>query len=608
MFDIPGRWTLAGDRMGEDGRGTMIRVEKRTDERPWLMIGWEELIYAAVLLLGAAIRLTRLDAWPLLQGEAETAWQAWRLLQGAPGDVVGGYSPLMFTSALWHFFALGANDATARLLPALLGSILPIMPYFLRKKLGRTGALVVSIFLAFSPHMLYFSRTLDGGIGGAVGTLGILIAVAGYVAERKPAWVYAGAVCVAVGLLSVSWFYTFVLAAACFVLLRAWQRKNMAKVEVQYAEPLMEAWSDLRQDRQTALGAVATLAGSLLLVGSAFLFNMGGWQATLDLLGDWLGQFAGSRSPGSWTYYGRMLLGYEMLPLVMGLAGLALSWRKRDWFTIFCSVWVVVGFLVYTVAAAQSPSAILGLVLPLILLAGVAMERLVGWIQVAEIDPPNWLFIALVLILASYLYIQLVGFTLGGAQAYQTLSIVAAAVLLVCFGVFWYWTGARQALPVGAMSLLLLLVVLWLHSSIELNWYGARDPRELVNQNPTAIDLLKLEPFLLKMGARYAGHMDVLPIAIHEDLVPTVAWYARRFENVRYAQGISAQPPERLVIVPVVNGEPSVAPSQYIGQRFRLAKTAQVGDLKWGDWAKWFLRRYKIGAVTYSEFQVWVKP
>ena len=68
------------------------------------------------------------------------------------------HGPFLFELNALVYFLLGATDATARVAPALFGTILVGLPYFLRDRVGRTGALVGSVLLTFSPTILYYSR------------------------------------------------------------------------------------------------------------------------------------------------------------------------------------------------------------------------------------------------------------------------------------------------------------------------------------------------------------------------------------------------------------------------------------------------------------------
>ena len=584
----------------------MIQVEKRTGkqgEGSWLLLSGEWVLWALIVLLAATLRLSNLGTWPLLMGEAAQAWGAWDLLQSGTA-ATPGYSPLLLVLNLFGFFSFGASDAIARLWPALLGTGLVILPFFLRTKLGRAGALVASFLLAVSPMFLYFSRTLDGNIAGMVGMPASIIALAGFEASREPRYVTIAVLAVALGLMSEVGFYTCLVALIAFFIYGAWDARR--RPDNSLADSLLSAWTELASDKALLRKAGILLGGLVLLGSSALFLNATGWQATLNVVGRWLGQFSRTGHPTTWLYYVRLLATYETLPLVVGLVGAGLSLRKRDWFAALLVIWFLVALVLHSAAADRTPGAVLTIALPLILLAARALDALLAFIRSAEIDAYSWLFLGVAAILLSYLYLQMVGFTFGGDTRYQALLVIAGVGLLACFAVFWYWVGSSQALPVGAVVLLLLLTAYLVHSSVQLNYFGARDATEPVNQAPTSVDILNVTPFLADMSGRLTRDARVMPILVENRLKPVLAWYTRGFSNVHFANSAPNSPEERAVVV--LASEGGEGPSQYVGQRFRLYEESHTQDLGWGDWAKWLLRRYKIGTMTSTDIQVWVRP
>ena len=137
----------------------------------------EHGLYLVILLVAFGLRFINLGVAPLLPLEAAQAWPAWL---AATGTQVAG-SPAA-TSALFYglqsllFFVTGANEVLARLLPALVGTALVLLPWWWRDWLGRGGALAVALLLALDPWLVALGRTAD-----AVGLtifLGLLVLTA----------------------------------------------------------------------------------------------------------------------------------------------------------------------------------------------------------------------------------------------------------------------------------------------------------------------------------------------------------------------------------------------------------------------------------------------
>ena len=93
------------------------------------------------------------------------------------------HGPFQMEATAGLFFLFGDNDYTARLLYAIAGTALVLLPLLFRSRLGNWGALFTSTMLALSPAMLYFSRFARNDILMAVWALGIVIAMWRYLDE-----------------------------------------------------------------------------------------------------------------------------------------------------------------------------------------------------------------------------------------------------------------------------------------------------------------------------------------------------------------------------------------------------------------------------------------
>lgn len=201
--------TIAGERTIERraiGRGIdrVLALSLPTSLEFWLYIG---LMVAAVLF-----RFVDLGARALHHDESLHATYSWYLAEGR------GYAhdPLMHGPFLFHITALsyllfGASDASARFPAALLGSIAVLMPLLLRPWLGRIGAFAAAVFIAFSPSILYYSRFIRDDPFLILFTLGLVISMFRYRAERANVWLYVGAAMLMLGFTSLE--VEFIIAA-----------------------------------------------------------------------------------------------------------------------------------------------------------------------------------------------------------------------------------------------------------------------------------------------------------------------------------------------------------------------------------------------------------
>jgi uncharacterized protein (TIGR03663 family) len=123
---------------------------------------------AAVVAIAALALLARLVAL----GGRSFHWDEgrvgyWTLRYAATGafeyrPVAGG--PFLYHATRWLFAVLPPTDAVARLVPALLGGLLPLVALLYRRRLGEAETVAVAAFLAVDPLLVYYSRFLRGDV------------------------------------------------------------------------------------------------------------------------------------------------------------------------------------------------------------------------------------------------------------------------------------------------------------------------------------------------------------------------------------------------------------------------------------------------------------
>ena len=161
---------------------------------------WEWATYGALLVVGGAMRLWDLGSRAVHHDESLHAYYAWKLASGdgyAHDPLMHG--PLQFELNAAIFLLFGDSDYTSRLLYAIAGSALILMPLLFRKRLGTLGAIFTAAMLAFSPAMLYFSRFARNDILMAVWVLGLVICLWRYIDEGKARYLH-----IAAGLLALA--------------------------------------------------------------------------------------------------------------------------------------------------------------------------------------------------------------------------------------------------------------------------------------------------------------------------------------------------------------------------------------------------------------------
>jgi hypothetical protein len=132
----------------------------------------EDLLYLLAFAVALLMRLAVLGLHPLTEHEAGFALQAWQAAHGESFVMVSHPAYIQLTGLL--FFLFGSGDVLARLLPALAGSCVVLLPLALRQQLGRKAALVAAFGLALDPISIAISRQA-GSPAMALGFLALAV-------------------------------------------------------------------------------------------------------------------------------------------------------------------------------------------------------------------------------------------------------------------------------------------------------------------------------------------------------------------------------------------------------------------------------------------------
>jgi uncharacterized protein (TIGR03663 family) len=178
--DALGRWKDDGSAVAPlpaapAALGALDRVIPVAGTGTWIALGW-----VATIAVALALRLPRLSDSALGAGEAARAYHAWALFRGQPpvGEAVPDTGPLLLLLQGLAFFLFGTTDVIARLVPVLAGLALVALPLALRRWVGTPAALGMAALAAFSPTLVYASRVVSPEIVIAALALGAVACLA----------------------------------------------------------------------------------------------------------------------------------------------------------------------------------------------------------------------------------------------------------------------------------------------------------------------------------------------------------------------------------------------------------------------------------------------
>ncbi len=256
---------------------------------------------------------------------------------------------------------------------------------------------------------------------------------------------------------------------------------------------------------------VALLAFAVVFVvlfTSLFTYIQGGigdgiWQG----LYYWLQQQQVARGSQPWYYYVMLLPLYEQVGLIFGFAGLVYSVLHPTRFRLFLVYWALGTLFIYTWAAEKMPWLMIHMMLPLLLLGGIALQPVArDLVTLAE----RWI------------------------QRPRERRRVAHPLLS----------------PVGAFCGVLLLV-LTLQNMYQVTYIHQADgPHEMMVYVQTTTDVNIVMHKIDALDRKLYGGKHQLHIGLIDDATWPYAWYLRDYTNVcfRYPQGCTT-PQNRLEVI-----------------------------------------------------------
>ena len=615
--------------------GTDRTVESIDNSRapgPWLTV--ERAAYIGVGVLAAAVRFFELGLRPLTEGEAAQALAAFRFSHGAIEAAPAGTIPALFTGNAAAFTLFGAGDTVARWLPAVAGLILALLPYWLRGRLGRGGALAASVLLALSPTVVYYSRALDGAIVVAACGLAMVAGLLNYLDTHRPAYLYVAAGALGLGLCAGPAMVTLLLV---LILYGVWLFASARWLDRDRGwSALKEAWTAARDEHGllTRLGVI--LAAVFGLVATTFVLHPAGVGNAADLLAAWVRGLGPEPDGQPLLYLVVVMLRYELLVLVLGLTAVSIwvRFRKRQAFWLpsqaqpesslslsgLLAFWAGVAAVLVLVAGHRPPGNLLLVVVPLALLAGQGLAQTRHWLawHVRWRELATVTAVALGLVVFLYLWIGRATLTADssvvsilGVNVYTTtgylLLVLLAALLLVALGaVAWYWRGGRLVLASAWLTAVVILALFGFRNMWGASFANAADARELLNLQPTPPELRSLVTELETLSETRVNDIHALPVTVEAQAGPVVAWYLRDWRKQTVVDSLANQPapPDTPAAVSLAAANMPIGET-FRGQGFPLRLNWEPWGLDGRQWIRWLLLSEGNLPVVDREAVLW---
>ena len=543
-------------------------------------VSWSTVTWAGAVVLAAILRFAQLGAMPLSKDEAHSAFDAFTFFRGdstGPGHTIGRTGPLFMLLKSFGFFLFDASDATARIVPALLGMMMIFCIAGLRPFVGNARALGMAVLAAFSPTLVYASRTVTAEIAVAAFSLLFFVAFLRIGLEANgPAgarrWSFVAGLALAA---------TYASGASSVSVLIA-MLIGLAIAALSDSKRLGPVHASLHEFRETKGVSTGFAAGLVVTLAFSFTRSFTDFRALSGLgstVADW-GRLLSTTATNTPTQFFLLaILLYEIVPVVFSVVAAGRGDRGEpthlSW--IGFGAWFVAVLLIFSFSSGATPSHAVNVALPLILLGGGELGAIVARLKPRELvrgQSGLLLLILTGLIIALLSWLVLLGRISGAVDQRQAVFEAIAAFVLAIFplGFFAYIVIRRERARgmitgfgfVALLAASVFLLVFTFRSSVLLSLDRASQGNELLAQNtstPAVAAVLKRVTNLSRDTTVYNGTAadpeggHGLAIAIDKGVEWPYRWYLREFPKAAVAAaGQASQQSADIVLAPDETG------------------------------------------------------
>lgn len=579
---------------------------------------------------GLILRMWDVGSRAMHGDEAEHAWFAWHLYNGTGYQYDPVYhGPLQFIGTSLSFFLFGVSETTGRLMAVLFGTALILLPYFFRRYLGRTAALLAAAYITISPAFVYVSRLERDDIFTCFFAFTLTIAIFGFVRTRQHRYLYLGAASAALSLSAMENTYITLFVFGTFLALVA---TSELLARGKFSSSIRSFWDRTGTVHQVnlptllILGAVLLLAfffmvltnhylPMLLLTGGSVLLlvirqttfkehlRLEG-DSTLSSDSDSQGSLADSLRAISWQQW--------MNALTIVVAILFLTYSTFG--TNLRGIWDWTQPILNTKQGSQGNHFFLN----------PARKDILGglfyWLSQHGVHRGGqpWFYYTFLFSLYEQIAVIL---GLGGIFWFLRRPTFVTAFLsywaILMFGIYSWagekfpWLMIHPLLPITLLAAMFmadllryaarvkwlvlaivgLLALLEIHSMYEVNFVNGANPVEMMVYVQSAPDTPKVSQDILSISNKVTNG-DTLPVTIDADESWPFAWYLRDMPDIAYVnyKSLAKKPYSTNPIIIADDAHQSFLPSS-VAKNY----TARHYILRW-----WFPETYK--SLTWHSF------
>ena len=574
----------------------------------------EQFLYALAGLLALGLRLYGLGVPALADHEAQWALQALNVARGQVQTLGAQPGYILFTSLL--FGLLGSSNFLARLLPALAGGLLPLLPGFIFPRLSRATHLPrrrgdPGFWPGHRPRPVGAPRTAGGPLMAVFFTLLALILLW----RQLPLWAgIAGGLALLSGPSVLQGLLGLLAGWGLIRLVEDWLYPAPLGAD-QLAPEGLPRLSLPRLDAPGKSAAAIALLGTLLLVGTLLLRVPQGLGALVSTFPAYLeglshpAVFATLGTPVLTAPYQLLtLLVYHPLPLLFALITLVrglMALRRGGQWALRLGLWLLAAFVLAVLVPERQTGDLAWVLLPLWALAALELAR---YLPVGR-DQPTALVAGglalLMLVMAAV--VQFNQFSLARFEISPLLYaamlggvLVFSLVAIALVGMGWSGPAARLGAVWGICAVLLLSMF---SAGSRLAYQTPNAAAELWSTPPAAGQVAELVDTLQDLSAWNIGHTQELEVVSIVDS-PSLRWALRDFPQARFVSGLAVNETPAVVITPLEAELPALELA-YRGQDFIWQEVPAWQGLLPADAIPWLSARQ--APVTEQRVILWAR-
>ncbi len=552
----------------------------------------EYFLYGLIFLLAVILRFSLLGRNPLGEYEASWAYQAWQIWKGESIQFGSLVSYLSITEAFYFIF--GSGEFTARIWPALAGSLVVWVPFFIRNRYGRVPALVLAVGLAIDPALVSVSRFAGSPIPALVFTL-----LAGVMFHhQRLKW---SLILLSLGFLSGPNFWLGITMLGITLVLSGILRCLEPK---KYFQARFSASKNQKKSPMPGARGYILPALVVLGIGSFFFSQPQGLSAWISGLPEFLW---GWINPSGVSVLNILVSPVLSNPLIIVFGGLGylFAWKENDQIGKLSSLWFGISLFLILLYPGRQAADLIWVVVPLWVSAARQMVRIFQSVKSTWVSYSLAGLIAILFVL-DWLTFTGMNFQQGNPRAVLLQwGLIAASLALGILAMTiiaseWGWPTSRKGLALGVSG---VLGIYLLSTMVHGAFLSAGDPRSLWTIGSGSGQVNLLLDTIAEVSVTETGRWDSIQGAVINGN-STLRWALREHRQIKFYEGYD---PELITPILITNEKDNlpVPLTIYRGQDFVITSETAWKGIFPDNWISWIA--FRDGPVENENIILWVQ-